>query len=120
MNNEAPILAVNQTAGRASDGKFAPGAIAGPGRPKGALSGRSQALGVLDKIMAEAGTQDALEAAMRKEFNTDPCRFFRSYIMPLLPQEQKIKVAQAEGVVQWTSLLTQFPLEQESTAPTPE
>ena len=50
----APIANGGETAGRGSDGRFAPGNPGGPGRPKGA---RHAALAALDAIGAEAAEE---------------------------------------------------------------
>ena len=95
--------------------QFKPGQSGNPtGRPKGTLSGRSQALAVLDKLMSEAGTLEALESAWRKEFEDNPTKFFRQYVMPLLPQERRDTIQQSEGIMQWTSLAAAFPIPRES------
>jgi hypothetical protein len=54
----APIANGEETAGRGSDGRFAPGCRAGPGRPRGT---RHAALAALDAIGAEAA-----EAVLRR------------------------------------------------------
>ena len=112
MNTDSPLIAVSEPE-RLPTGRFAPGNTVGlTGRPKGALSGRSQALAVLDKIMAESETQAVLETALREDFAADPVRFFKAMIMPLLPTEQRVKVQnELAGAVVWKSLLTTFPLE---------
>jgi hypothetical protein len=58
----------------------------------------------LDRMMAKKRTQAALLREMEKTFDKDPMGFFRTIIMPLLPKESKLAI-DAEGVVQWRSLI---------------
>lgn len=91
--------------------RIRPGMSLNPmGKPKGAVGGRTKALKVLDDMLATEGNQALLRRALQEEFNNNPYKFFRKIIMPLLPQEQRLKV-QAEGQVVWASLLTTFPIE---------
>ena len=78
------------------------------GGPKGSYGGRIQALACLDKLMASKKKQRALIAALDKEFTKDPVRFFRTFIMPLLPKESKLAIDN-DGIVEWKSLLEAFP-----------
>ena len=85
--------------------KFQPGKSGNPmGRPKGSYGGRILALASLDKMMARKKNQNALIRALEKDFKTNPIRFFKTVIMPLLPRESKLSFDQ-EGVIQWRSLL---------------
>lgn len=114
MNNESPLCAVSETeaAARRPDGTFGPGNRAGAaGRPKGLPTGRQQALALIDRFLSEAETMAALESAMREAFNADPLDFYKKVVAPILPRETRLKVAQAEGIVEWRSILTTFPLE---------
>ena len=89
----------------------------GPGRPKGSVGGRARALMLLDSILAEEGSQEALCAAMREHLQRDPMKFFRQIVMPLLPQDIRMKLGD-QGPVQWASLLATFPVASDSsTAP---
>lgn len=68
-----------------------------PGGPKsgrhvGSFGGRHMALMTLDKVMAEAGNQRKLDAAFREAIDDDVLKFFRQYIMPLLPKEAIVKL----------------------------
>jgi hypothetical protein len=93
-------------------GRFAPGLSGNPaGRPVGTVGGRQRALAALDDLLNEAECQAHMQNALRAYLMEEPLKFFKTIVMPLLPQEQRIKVAGAEGVVQWTSLLTAFPRE---------
>jgi len=78
------------------------------GRPKGSYGGRIQALAGLDKLLARKKNQKALIAALEKDLQQDPVRFFKTVIMPLLPKESKLSL-DSDGVVEWKSLLETFP-----------
>jgi len=83
-------------------GRFAPGTIPAP-RPKGTLGGRALALKTLDRIMAKEKNQENLANALQEHFDADPIRFFKSIIMPLLPQDVKVRLSE-EGGFSWLSL----------------
>jgi hypothetical protein len=74
------------------------------GRPKGSYGGRIMALASLDKLLARKKNQKALIAALEKDFQGNPVRFFKTVIMPLLPRESKLSFDH-DGVIQWRSLL---------------
>ena len=74
------------------------------GRPKGSYGGRIQALAALDRMLGKKKNQVVLTKALEEEFLSNPVRFFKTVVMPLLPRESKLKLDQ-EGVVQWKSLL---------------
>jgi hypothetical protein len=74
------------------------------GRPKGSYGGRIQALAGLDKLLARKKNQQALIAALEKDLQKDPVRFFKTVIMPLLPKESKLSFDH-DGIVEWRSLL---------------
>jgi hypothetical protein len=78
------------------------------GRPKGSYGGRIQALAGLDKLLARKKNQKALIAALEKDLQKDPVRFFKTVIMPLLPKESKLAFDH-DGIVEWKSLLETFP-----------
>ena len=83
--------------------------IPGPGRPKGSLGGRALALRTLDDVIRKDRNQENLAHAFQAEFDRDPIKFFKQIIMPLLPQDVKIKLGE-EGAIQWVSLSTMFPM----------
>ena len=89
--------------------KFTSGCQPGPGRPTGSVSGRREALRVLDEMLGDQTNKDTLQAALQAEFTKDPVRFFRAIVMPLLPAETKLSIAQEGGVVKWQSLLDTMP-----------
>lgn len=96
---------------RAPDGTFLPGyrpSMAGMGRAKGAVGGRAKALQLLDRILGEDRVQAAMAKAVRKAVMEDPMRFFRQIIMPLLPQDVKVKLGE-EGAMSWVRISTMFP-----------
>ncbi len=74
------------------------------GRPKGSYGGRIQALAALDRMLGKKKNQTVLVKALEAEFLSDPVRFFKGIVMPLLPRESKPKFDH-DGVVQWKSLL---------------
>ncbi|MCH8512308.1 MAG: hypothetical protein LAT83_11740 [Kiritimatiellae bacterium] len=82
------------------------------GRPKGSYGGRIQALAALDRMLGKKRNQAVLSKALEDEFVKDPVRFFKTFVMPLLPRESKLKLDE-EGVVQWRSLLGTEPEAQE-------
>jgi len=92
---------------RAENGRFLPGTRP-PLPQKGRLGGRALALRLLDKILAEAEVQGCMETALRDAVMKDPLKFFRQIVMPLLPQEHKMKLVE-DGPISWTRLATQFP-----------
>ncbi len=69
-----------------SDTQFKPGKPGGPGRTKGSVGGRAAALGVLDCVLSQAKNKKALKAAFQAEIDGNPTKFFRTYVMPLLPK----------------------------------
>ena len=90
---------------------FQPGQCANPhGRPKGSVGGRARALMVLDVMMGEEKNIARLHTALQAEFDKNPVRFFKSIIMPLLPQDVRVRLGE-EGAIKWASLLTTFPTE---------
>ncbi len=91
------------------DMKFEAGESGNPhGRPKGSYGGRIQALAGLDKLLARKKNQKALIAALERDLQKDPVRFFKTVIMPLLPKESKLAFDH-DGIVEWKSLLETFP-----------
>ena len=74
------------------------------GRPKGSCSGRMKALSALDGILAQDGSKRTLAQALKDEFTANPVKFFKDFVMPLLPKEAKVVVEQ-DVVVQWQSML---------------
>ena len=87
---------------RDEKGRFAPGCVPAP-RPKGILGGRALALRTLDSVMAREQNQENLANALQTHFDEDPVRFFKQIIMPLLPQDVKIKLSE-EGGFSWMTL----------------
>ena len=64
----------------------------------------------LDKALADKKTQKKLIEALMKDLEEDPVHFFKTVIMPLLPKESKVSLAN-DGIVEWKSLVEAFPLE---------
>ena len=78
---------------------------AGPGRPKGSVSGRRQALAILDEILAEEESKEAMRQALRQSLLKNPVSFFRNLVTPLLPSEAKLEIENTGGTVGWRSFL---------------
>ena len=87
---------------------FKPGCPPGPGRPVGSYGGRMKILLALDELLAEEEEVEGMREALRAYLHKDRIRFFKSIIMPLLPHETKLRI-DAEGIIQWQSLLTIAP-----------
>lgn len=87
-----------------------PGVSGNPaGKPPGAVNARARALAILDKILEESPTREALEASLRRYILRDPVRAFRTLVMPLLPKEARLEVDAAPRKVVWTSFLDPSP-----------
>ena len=61
------------------------------------------ALRTLDRMLAKERNQENLANALQAHFDTDPVRFFKTLIMPLLPQDLKVH-ATAETGFSWMTL----------------
>lgn len=89
--------------------KYQAGQSGNPGgRPKGSYGGRMQALQLLDKILGKRKSQRGLTEALEAELERDALGFFKTIVMPLLPKESKVAVAN-DGIVEWKSLVEAFP-----------
>ena len=71
------------------------------GRPVGAFGGRHAALMTLDKVMAEVGNQEKLKLAFQEAIDDDVLKFFRRYIMPLLPKEAIVKLGGEDEILDY-------------------
>jgi hypothetical protein len=67
------------------------------------------ALQALDNLLAEAGNQRLLRDALQAAFERDPLKFFRVYVMPLMPRDLKLTLDAERGVVAWKPLAEAFP-----------
>jgi hypothetical protein len=76
------------------------------GRKKGFRGGRTQALASMDHMLAKSKNKQQLEREMEEEFQKGAMKFFRTYVMPLLPKESKVAV-ENDGIVMWRNLLGQ-------------
>jgi len=85
--------------------KMRVGRVGGVGRPR---SGRMEALEALDGLLGRSKSRRMLMAALAKALKADPIGFFKTIIMPLLPKESKVSVAN-DGIVEWKSLVEAFP-----------
>ena len=88
---------------------FKPGISGNPaGRPAGIVSGRMRVIQILDDILRE--NEDVMRQALQAEMRKNPPRFFRTFVMPLLPKEAVLSIQKEVGPVRWTSLLEAYPL----------
>jgi predicted glycosyltransferase len=69
------------------DGQFKAG---NQGKPRGAQSGRTKALGLLDTILSEDATQKAMQKALRQCIKEKPIWAFTTLVMPLLPKNVEL------------------------------
>jgi hypothetical protein len=76
------------------------------GRPKGTGGGRSQALFMIDALIAKKKNMTAIAGALERDLHKDPVGFFKTIVMPLLPKEGKLAV-EGDGIVMWRNLLGQ-------------
>jgi len=101
---------------------FTKGGTAGPGRPKGALSGRNKALAVLDDMLADAECLEALRADMKKLFMANPTSFFNKIVVPLLPKQATASMGEGgELLLRFETMpepVTMLPLGSSDTDPT--
>ena len=88
---------------RDDTGRFAPGTGSHYAPRKGKLGGRAQALRTLDQMLAKDQNQENLANALQAHFDEDPVRFFKTLVMPLLPQDLKVH-ATADTGFSWMSL----------------
>jgi len=88
---------------RDEKGRWIPGGAPPACRPKGALGGRALALKTLDVMLGKERNQENLMNALQANFDADPVRFFKQIVMPLLPQDVKIRLSE-EGGFSWLSL----------------
>ena len=69
------------------------------GRPKGLRGGRYKALAMLDKLMGQVENLEKLREALQAKFDKDPCAFFRTYVMPLIPKEAHLRLAEQDSMM---------------------
>ena len=79
---------------RRPNGTFAPGQSGCPGARKG--SGRNNFLKRLDQLLNETENAALLDEAINNEIRTDPGKFIRDIILPLLPKTIVNKIKQEE------------------------
>jgi hypothetical protein len=92
---------------RSESGRFQPGTSGNPaGKRKGAGSGRSKALGALDRIVGSEENLAVLEAALEEALRKKPLWFFVNVIMPLLPKEAVARIENGSRVIEWRGLLS--------------
>ncbi len=83
------------------NGKFYKGCEGGPGRLKGSKNhnGRLETLKSFDEVLMREGNQKRFQDALQKEFKANPTKFFRRYIIPLLPNNSNINLKTDFGEV---------------------
>jgi len=87
--------------------KFQAGQSGNPGgRKKGSCGGRMQALASMDRMLSKGKNKAQLDREMEEEFQKGAMKFFKNYVMPLLPKEAKVAV-ENDGIVMWRNLLGQ-------------
>jgi len=60
----------------------------------------------MDRMLAKSKNKDQLEEEMEAEFRKGAMKFFKNFIMPLMPKESKLAV-ENDGIVMWRNLLGQ-------------
>lgn len=84
--------------------QFQPGQSGNPaGKPKGAVSGRSQIVKAVDQMLQSDDNQQALLDGLQASLTKDPVSFFRTIIMPMLPKEASVNI-EHNGVIEWRLL----------------
>ena len=83
----------------------------GRGRPKGCKSGRAQLVAVIDRICKRSKNLAYLDRKYSKILRDDPEKFFKEFVLPLLPKEARA-MGETDGIVEWKSLLGDEPGEQ--------
>lgn len=74
------------------DTQFKPGGKGGPGRPKGS-SGRTQAFGAVNAVMAEAENMRKFKAALQKAFDKGgPIAYYLTFLAPFIPKENRLEL----------------------------
>lgn len=82
-----------------------PGVSGNPaGKPRGSVNARARALRILDEVLEEPGTQEALREALSRYILKDPVRAFRTLVMPLVPKEARLEVDNEPRRIVWQSL----------------
>ncbi len=90
--NASVALPMNPTVVKGSRGYHRhnepPPQISGPAVK---VSGRTRANLLLEELLGKAGNLLKLDESLQAEFDVDPARFFRVYVMPFLPKETKLQ-----------------------------
>ncbi len=55
------------------------------------VSGRTRAVMLLEEVIGRSKNMVALDEALQAEFEEDPTKFFRIYIMPFMPKKVKLE-----------------------------
>ena len=72
---------------------------AGPGRPKGSLSGRSKVLQTLDSILAEHKTKEKIIKFYLSKLDDDPGSFLKDHVYPFIPKDVNLNLPDTDITV---------------------
>ena len=72
-------------------------------------TGRGRVMEMLDRLMADKECREVIRAALTAEMQKHPVRFFRTVVMPMLPQGEKLPDMSPVGVG-WRSLVSAPPI----------
>ena len=75
--------------GKDKNGKFAIGNKPPANRKTRGVSGRRKTLDLMDKMLAKADNQTIFEEALQEAFEKNPVKFWKTYVMPVLPSLAK-------------------------------
>jgi len=78
------------------------------GRPKGSKSGRAQLVAVIDRICKRSKNLAYLDRRYSTILREEPDRFFKEFVLPLLPKDAR-DLGEKDGIVEWKSLLGDEP-----------
>ena len=78
------------------------------GHQRGVFSGRIQALKLLDDVLGKSKSKRTVTKALETYLKDHTIEFYKTIVMPLLPKESKLSVAN-DGIVEWKSLVEAFP-----------
>lgn len=64
----------------------------------GRMSGRLTALRVLDQMLNQEGNRRKLREALQRRFDSNPVRFFKEFVIPLLPRTTNMVFTESSGM----------------------
>lgn len=56
------------------------------------VSGRTRAVMLVEEVIGRSDNLIILDKALQAEFEADPAKFFRVYVMPFIPKESRVEV----------------------------